>query len=169
MPTVFIYETEGGGWTERWTNIQPLNMAVLKIQGSRIFYKKVKFIAHHNGYLLEYSVFVTGGSCIFTILAVLFYPTQKRWVLIFVVCCQIPVSVECLVAGISAINIINSTCLMNVYSLMSFVFNNLLWCICWNFTEGSVGIHAVFPVWSSVTYLHEDKWTRAIKLHHSQM
>jgi len=89
-------------------------MAMLKRQWSRIFYKKVKFVVHHNGYFLEYSVFVTGGSCIFTVLTVLFYPTPKCWVLIFVVCCHIPVSVECLIAGISAINIINSTCLMNL-------------------------------------------------------
>jgi len=100
---------------QRWTNIQHLYMAMLKRHGSRIFYKKVKFVVHHNGYFLEYSVFVTGGvkfvvhhngyfleysvfvtggSCIFTFLTVLFYSTPKCWVLIFVVCCLIPVSVE---------------------------------------------------------------------------
>lgn len=139
-----------------------------KDRGIEYFIKFI-FVVHHNGYFLEYSVFVTGGSCIFTVLTVLFYPTPKRWVLIFVVCCHIPVSVQCTIAGISAINIINSTGLMNVNSLVIFVFNDLLWCFCWYFTEGSVGIHAVFPLWSSVTYLHEDKWRLAIKLHHSQM
>lgn len=109
------------------------------------FYKTVKFVVHHNGYFLEYSVFVTGGSRIFIILTVLFYPTPKCWVLIFVVCWNIPVSVVCSVAGINAINIINQTYLKNVHSLVSFVPNNLLWCFFLKFYWGICGHKCCIP------------------------